>query len=578
MIPVLLALLSCTSKPGGGDGLAGDGGGAATDGGLAGTGGGDDTGTSGGICGDGMVDPDEDCEPGEALDTGGACGCQADCHFAPVGSACEDGDDCSLNDACDGFGACVAGAPPDCDDADACTTDHCEAGTCLHDSWSGSPADLFDMPFLTDPSTLDVEVVGTSTVWEGLTPITVEELRYTSYAYTDCTLEPVRLEAYLAIPPGASASSPVPGLAVAHGLGGYATAGAASTPAAQLGVVAIAWSGPGQGASEGVGSTSDHLFDTVPFPGNSWFWEHAVAAIRGITLLTTLDQVDPDRLAMTGYSGGALVSYLVNGVDDRIDAIVPVSATGHLDLAIAATPTPGWEYDLLQAMDPPRDESSPEWAAFETWLDPKNYLATAHGLPLIVDGAQDEFFPLPSMIATINDLQAVLPDARLLAIPNWDHGWYAYFNGDAAQAEAEASLAFWMGGRLGTDAGLSAVPPQPAFAGIVPWTCLYDGWYPYACTAVLLDTGTTGYDVASARFHWSSDSATAFQSWNLEDQGGGLWGAEVGTLDWNSWNDSNLVYFGEVTYQDGWLGPEVTVTTIPHVYDGFSPVILPSEL
>ncbi|MCC6624430.1 MAG: hypothetical protein IT385_24480 [Deltaproteobacteria bacterium] len=47
-----------------------------------------------------------------------------------LGQACDDGDPCTIDDACDAQGAC-AGAPK-CDDGLACTTDSCAEGTCTN--------------------------------------------------------------------------------------------------------------------------------------------------------------------------------------------------------------------------------------------------------------------------------------------------------------------------------------------------------------------------------------------------------------------------------------------------------------
>jgi len=51
---------------------------------------------------------------------------------------CTDAADCSDGDACNGSescvgGTCQSGLPPDCDDDNACTTDSCSAGACIHD-------------------------------------------------------------------------------------------------------------------------------------------------------------------------------------------------------------------------------------------------------------------------------------------------------------------------------------------------------------------------------------------------------------------------------------------------------------
>ncbi|MCB9742273.1 MAG: prolyl oligopeptidase family serine peptidase [Alphaproteobacteria bacterium] len=535
----------------------------------------DDSAAPAATCGDGVAEGAEACDEGEANGLN-PCGCQEDCQYTPVASACDDGLFCTEADACDGAGACL-GAPLSCDDSDACTTDTCdeEADACLNEGFDGEPLDLWDMAALGDPGTLDVEVLSTERVWEGFTQVEVSELRYTAWESEACALNPVRIEAYLAVPVGASAA--LPGLVVAHGLGGEASPGAASTPAAELGVVALAYSGPGQGASEGTGSTSDHLFDTVPHPRNSWFWEHAAAAIRGLTLLESLPEVDPARLAMTGYSGGGVATLMVNGVDARVQAAVPVSAVGSLDSAARATPVPGWEYDLLQDMSPARTPDDAEWQAYLRWLDPINYAPTAHGPTLLINGAQDEFFPIDSTRATLDALQAAQPEARLLSIKDWDHGWYALFNDEEPAAWTRDALTWWMQGHLGLDSSVSAALPMPQVDALIAWTCLYDNWYPYSCAAVQASlSAPTGYSVESARFHFSADNALTFATWNLQESNG-VWQAEIGTLDGSVYGDQNLVYFVEFELSSGWLGQTIRLSSAPHIPPGFSPNIIPID-
>ncbi len=60
---------------------------------------------------------------------------------APEGSPCPDADACNGTETCDAAGACVPGAPPDCDDMNPCTADACDAmGGCTHvDVDDGTP-------------------------------------------------------------------------------------------------------------------------------------------------------------------------------------------------------------------------------------------------------------------------------------------------------------------------------------------------------------------------------------------------------------------------------------------------------
>ncbi len=81
-------------------------------------------------CGNGVVETGEQCDDGNTLD--GDC-CSRQCAFDPGGTPCSDGNTCTTADTCDGAGACVAGAPRNCDDGNACTSDACDpAAACVH--------------------------------------------------------------------------------------------------------------------------------------------------------------------------------------------------------------------------------------------------------------------------------------------------------------------------------------------------------------------------------------------------------------------------------------------------------------
>ncbi|MCH6564135.1 MAG: DUF4215 domain-containing protein, partial [Myxococcales bacterium] len=77
------------------------------------------------LCGDGVVDRDEQCDDGNTED--GDC-CSSSCAFESAGSVCDDGDACTQNDTCDGSGRCT-GPSLDCNDGNLCTDDACDPAT-----------------------------------------------------------------------------------------------------------------------------------------------------------------------------------------------------------------------------------------------------------------------------------------------------------------------------------------------------------------------------------------------------------------------------------------------------------------
>lgn len=86
-----------------------------------------------GICGDGTVDPGEECDDGGANGQPGDC-CTDTCLFQPAGSSCEDDADLCTSDACDGAGGCVHVAEP----AAVCTPPDVAAGASLLMRTSGA--------------------------------------------------------------------------------------------------------------------------------------------------------------------------------------------------------------------------------------------------------------------------------------------------------------------------------------------------------------------------------------------------------------------------------------------------------
>jgi len=83
-------------------------------------------------CGNGNVDPGEECDDGNTV-AGDCCG--PTCQLEPDGQACDDGRFCTLGTVCS-QGTCGGGTPRNCDDGNACTADRCDepSARCVQDA------------------------------------------------------------------------------------------------------------------------------------------------------------------------------------------------------------------------------------------------------------------------------------------------------------------------------------------------------------------------------------------------------------------------------------------------------------
>jgi dienelactone hydrolase len=231
----------------------------------------------------------------------------------------------------------------------------------------------------------------------------------------------IRIHGFLAARSGAQAPRSLPGVVVAHGLGGEADLSVAVELARNVDVVALAISAPGLGGSEGRAVT---FADPRPlFQGGadvrpSWLYSYAYALLRALTLLEARPEVDPAALVVTGVSMGGIASFIVGGTDDRVRGILPVNASGGLAEAVAAG---SWLRTLVRAAgaEGPGDVGP---AALIAGLDPLAFADRQRGAVYMLVGAQDEFFPLPQVLATFQRVRA--PAKSLALMPDFDHEWY----------------------------------------------------------------------------------------------------------------------------------------------------------
>jgi dienelactone hydrolase len=77
--------------------------------------------------------------------------------------------------------------------------------------------------------------------------------------------------------------------------------------------------------------------------------------IRAIDYLQSRPEVDPDRIGVTGRSGGGAMSWYLGAVDDRLAAVIPVAGVieGHCDCMYMVN-TDAWDFDVLAALVAPK--------------------------------------------------------------------------------------------------------------------------------------------------------------------------------------------------------------------------------
>lgn len=420
-----------------------------------------------------------------------------------------------------------------------------------------TPPPIWDLAAIADPTTAGCTFTNEHAIFKGGASLTGWKLAYTSWESIDGKLQPIVIRGFAVRPAG---TAKLPGVILAHGLGGHADEGSAAALAARLGMFVIAYTGPGGGSnaddtSGGLASGFNkgyRMFDVMKDVRGSWFWGHAVAAMRGVTCLQTRADVDGSKLGVTGFSAGGVVSLLLAGHDPRVKAAVPMSGT--LAWAKATEAQNAWQHGLLKLAG--LSIASPEWLKLQAELiDPTVALSKATAHVLMVDGTTDEFFPLTAFAATWN----ALPDAdkRLSLIGNFDHGCYKVSGVESAAAiEARASLhgdgaqRMWLRHWLGSDANYAYVPQPPQVtAQTVGGVTLV--------TAVV-DPGGTKLQVDEVRAWASGDDCFTFGS-TLLDGKGTTWSKLVPLP-----MAANTVLFVDVQYKTKSLLPEhFTVSSLP---------------
>jgi len=166
---------------------------------------------------------------------------------------------------------------------------------------------------------LDIEIVQE---WEKDGVIT----RYVIFTVGTFKGKESRIAAYYCLPSG---KTKLPAFVWAHG-GGQRADRHRGEYFARQGYASIDMNWLGRPLEDGIDINTDceYTIDPVPSPRNSNWFLLSVAARRGITFLEQQPEVDAERIGLSGFSMGGMITALT-AIDSRLKAVVPfVGGTG----------------------------------------------------------------------------------------------------------------------------------------------------------------------------------------------------------------------------------------------------------
>lgn len=439
----------------------------------------------------------------------------------------------------------------------------------------GVGPELFDLGLARDPLTLDAKEHGREVVEIGRQRIALREVSFVSYEMQDCELSEIRIHGWLAMPVGAerNRSGRLAGVVRLHGLLPHQERRDALELAAGLDAAVLAIYGPGLGKSEGWDSRPDHLFDTTTDPRRSWYWSQTVALMRALTFFESRPEVDPNRLGVVGYSTGGMAGLMAAGMDPRIRAVVSWSGTAFLDDAARATPTPGWEVALLEGMNPPRTPDSAEWQRYLETLEPRNFLDTVKAPVFLINGAQDQYFPVDATVKTFEALLEGSTEHRLFLVTGYDHGPIADKVIHQVRNKIFDDVIYWFSHHLELQSSFRERVPVPKIMEILPTECCPAGGC-RVCTRVQVELpASMQYEVAKVQIQLSTDRARSFYSRPGKQEGARTY---VVTLEQLSPDElGGALYWAEAVYRPLGQVRRIRVSSLPHVPEGFVPRIWP---
>ena len=220
-----------------------------------------------------------------------------------------------------------------------------------------------------------------------------EQIREVYYEGESLKGKPTRVFAYCGKPDG---PGPFPGVVLVHGGGGAAFRDWVKHWV-NNGYAALSMDLAGNGPAGRLPDGGPDQGDDVKFRNfapeeakDIWTYQAVAAVIRGHSLLASIKEVDPNRIALTGISWGGYLTCIVAGVDHRFKAAVPVYGCGFIHEKSA------WIDNYFAKMP---DDLKQRWIEN---FEPSRYLGQVQCPMLFMNGTNDFAYPLDSYQKSYN--------------------------------------------------------------------------------------------------------------------------------------------------------------------------------
>jgi len=274
-------------------------------------------------------------------------------------------------------------------------------------------------------------------------------------------------------------------------------------------------------------------------PQGAYFYHAIWAALRAITFLRSLPEVDTTRIAVSGASMGGIETFIIAAIDPRVSIAIPIVAAGNYENLIKAG-------TFANGLMPPNVSINDQGARnVMKYFDVIAYVPKIKIPILMLASTNDEFFTLESINDTFNMIGS--SDKILNLAPNWGHfkeykGWI------------ESSLS-WLNYHFNrSDESLPKI------------TCEYEVRKGLSTKVVVKASVSGDYDLFLAYRHGSLGETWKVVSMELKN---GIWTKII-----SSNIPGNLMFYviarkGDLQFS---TTPVYVVKTIPPIY--FVPIVL----